>query len=121
MRIDKFTWCVRLAKTRNAAWEFVSKGKVILNSLAVKPSKQVKPGDTIGIKIHQAIFEYEILRIPKSRVGAKLVTDLIQDLTKPQEKEKHSLFLLNQATYRQNGKGKPNAKQRRTIKRFLEQ
>ena len=36
LRIDKYIWCVRLAKTRSQASELVSKGKIKLNKVSVK-------------------------------------------------------------------------------------
>ena len=38
MRVDKWLWVARLAKTRPDAAEAVSGGKVHLNGRAVKPS-----------------------------------------------------------------------------------
>lgn len=119
MRIDKFTWCVRLTKTRALAAEAVSKSKVKLNSVGVKASKDVNVGDVLSQQKHNAIFEYEVLLIPKSRLGAKLVANHLKDITAPEEVEKYRFYQLNQATYRENGKGKPSKKDRRDIGKFL--
>ena len=120
MRIDKFIWAVRLKKTRSLAGETVSKGKALLNGQKVKSSKEVQVGDVVGITMHNALFEYEILVLPKSRIGAKLVADHLRDITQDQEKEKYELYRLNQSNYRQNGTGKPSTKDRRDLKKFLD-
>ncbi|MFT6745812.1 MAG: ribosome-associated heat shock protein Hsp15 [Glaciecola sp.] len=119
MRIDKFTWCVRLTKTRAIAAEFVSKGKVKLNDKSAKASKEVVVGDVISFQKHNAVFEYEVLLVPKNRMGAKLVVEHLKDITNPEEAEKYRLYEVNQATYRDNGTGKPSKKDRRDIGRFL--
>jgi ribosome-associated heat shock protein Hsp15 len=119
MRIDKFAWCVRLTKTRAIAAELVSKGKVKLNGVEVKARKEVSLGDLVSVQKHNAIFEYEVLAIPKSRLGAKLVSDHLKDMTKPEELEKYRVYQTNQSTYRENGKGKPSKKDRRDIRSFL--
>ncbi len=49
MRLDKWLWIARLMKTRSAAAEAVSGGKVHLNGRAVKPSREVGPGDELEI------------------------------------------------------------------------
>jgi ribosome-associated heat shock protein Hsp15 len=119
VRIDKFTWCVRLTKTRAIAAEFVAKGKVKLNGQAVKASKDVSEGDEISFQKHNAIFQYEVLSIPKSRLGAKLVADYLTDITTTEELDKFKVYQTNQSTYRQNGKGKPTTKDRRDLRKFM--
>ncbi|MFT6717440.1 MAG: ribosome-associated heat shock protein Hsp15 [Saprospiraceae bacterium] len=119
MRIDKFTWCVRLSKTRSIAAEAVAKGKVKLNGVAVKPSREVVVGDVLSFQKHNSVFNYEVLLVPKSRLGAKLVLDYLKDITAPEEVEKYRVYQLNQSGYRENGKGKPSRKDRRDIKNFL--
>ena len=119
MRIDKFTWCVRLTKTRAIAAESISKGKVKLNGQGVKASREVKVGDEISFQKHNAIFQYEVLLIPKNRLGAKLVPDHLSDVTTTEEVEKYRVYQANQSTYRQNGMGKPSTKDRRDLRKFL--
>jgi ribosome-associated heat shock protein Hsp15 len=118
MRIDKYIWCVRLTKTRSQATDLVKKGKIKLNEEDIKPSREVKPKDTISVLRHNAKFEYQVLDFPKSRVGAKLVADLILDITKPEEVSKYELYRESQATYRHYGTGKPTKKDRRDLDEF---
>ena len=47
VRFDKYSWAVRLAKTRSQATELISKGKIKLNQQQVKPSREVKENDVI--------------------------------------------------------------------------
>ena len=49
MRIDKWLWAARLMKTRPDAADAVTGGKVHLNGRAVKPSRDVAPGDELEI------------------------------------------------------------------------
>jgi ribosome-associated heat shock protein Hsp15 len=49
MRVDKWLWVARLMKTRSAAADAVTGGKVHVNGAAVKPSREVKPGDELEI------------------------------------------------------------------------
>jgi ribosome-associated heat shock protein Hsp15 len=49
IRVDKFVWSVRLTKTRSIATELIAKGKIRINGLDVKPSKDVKVSDVIHV------------------------------------------------------------------------
>jgi ribosome-associated heat shock protein Hsp15 len=119
-RVDKFAWCVRLAKTRSKATDAVSKGKIKLNNSQVKASKEVKLGDEIQIIKHTAIYTFRIIGLLKNRVGAKLVPDYIIDITTDEEREKYRLYQLSQSAYRDNGTGKPSKKDRRDLDDFID-
>lgn len=120
MRVDKYIWCVRLAKTRSLASEWVSKGKVKLNGEQVKPAKEIRKGDTISIAKNTATFSYKVLEILEKRIGAPLVKDFILDTTPMEEIEKFKQYQASQSVYRQFGEGKPTKKDRRNLDDFLE-
>jgi ribosome-associated heat shock protein Hsp15 len=119
VRVDKFVWCSRLAKTRSKATDLIKKGKVRLNNENVKPSKEIQIGDTLQIMKANATFEYKVLALLKNRVGAKLVADYINDITKEEEIEKYKTYRVAQQTYKQYGTGKPSKKDRRDLDDFL--
>ena len=49
MRVDKWLWVARLYKTRPLAAEAVGGGRVHVNGAAVKPSREIRPGDELEI------------------------------------------------------------------------
>jgi ribosome-associated heat shock protein Hsp15 len=51
MRVDKWLWTARLFKTRALAAGAVRGGRVHLGGVAVKPSREVAPGDELEITI----------------------------------------------------------------------
>jgi ribosome-associated heat shock protein Hsp15 len=48
VRVDKWLWSARLVKTRALAVEALKGGRVQVNGERAKPSKDVRPGDTIA-------------------------------------------------------------------------
>ena len=53
VRIDKWLWAARFFKTRSAATDAVVGGRVHLNDARVKPSKEIRAGDTVEVRIGQ--------------------------------------------------------------------
>jgi ribosome-associated heat shock protein Hsp15 len=51
MRVDKWLWTARLFKTRALAASAVKGGRVHVDGVAAKPSREVGPGDEIEITI----------------------------------------------------------------------
>ncbi len=120
IRLDKFVWSVRLTKTRSIATELIAKGKIRINRLDVKPSKDVKVSDVIHVLKNSAVFTYKIKALIDKRVGPKLVIDYLEDITPLEEIEKFKLYVDSQSVYRQNGTGKPTKKDRRSLDDFLD-
>ncbi|MBX2980774.1 MAG: RNA-binding S4 domain-containing protein [Flavobacteriales bacterium] len=120
MRLDKFLWCVRLFKTRSLATEAMRREQVMLNGRVVKPSAEVKPEDVFALRTPPIWRSWEITTLPASRVGAKLVPDLITERTSFEDLEKLELARLAQAQHRPAGEGRPTKRDRRDMERFRE-
>jgi ribosome-associated heat shock protein Hsp15 len=115
MRIDKYLWCVRLYKTRSLATEDVRVGKVFFGGQIAKASKEVKPGDVIGIKKHGYELKVRIVELPKGRVGPPLVPRYMEDCTPAEELEKKAFLAMAKNLTRQKGLGRPTKKERRNL------
>lgn len=120
MRVDKFLWCVRYFKTRSIATEACKQGKVRVNDTVVKPSREVYPTDKLSVRKNQINYQIEILDLPPSRVGAKLVNIYINDVTPKEEFEKLELLKYSQDYYRKKGTGRPTKKDRRELDDWFE-
>jgi ribosome-associated heat shock protein Hsp15 len=115
MRIDQYLWAVRYFKSRSIATKACKKGQVRVNDQVVKPSREVFPMDKIILRKEQVNLSLDVLDIPKSRVGAKLV-DLYRVNTTPKAAFKQNeLQNLAQDYYRQKGEGRPTKKDRRDL------
>ena len=118
MRIDKYLWCVRYFKTRSIATQACKKGAVKNNSNPIKPSRDVYPGDNIQVRINQINYTFQILDIPKSRLGAKLVDQYRKDTTPKEAFENLELLKYSKDYYRKKGTGRPSKKDRRDLEDF---
>lgn len=115
MRIDKFLWSIRFYKTRSIATEEIKKNRVSIGESTVKSSKEVKEGDVIKIRKNQIDYKIKVIQIPKSRIGAKLVSLHIKDVTEKDQYELLKMRKMTQDYYRNRGEGRPTKKDRRDM------
>ncbi|MCG2419442.1 RNA-binding S4 domain-containing protein [Aequorivita sp. F47161] len=120
MRIDKYLWAVRYLKTRNMATQACKKGSVRVNGDIVKPARDVYPGDKITLRKNQINYQLEVLDLPESRVGAKLVDIYRKDTTPKEAFETNEMLQYAKSYYRKKGVGRPTKKDRRDIDDFTE-
>lgn len=120
MRIDKYLWCIRLYKTRSLATNAIKQGKVKISGASIKPSRDVYPKDILNVRKNQIDYVIEVLDIPPSRVGAKLVDLYRLDKTPKEAFEKLELLKYSKDYYRKKGVGRPTKKDRRDIDDWFE-
>jgi ribosome-associated heat shock protein Hsp15 len=90
LRIDRWLWCTRLFKTRSLAAEAVSGGKVHLNGVRVKPSRNLKVGDQVQITRPGFQFECEVRKLPDRRGSASVAQDCyVESEASRAAREKH--------------------------------
>ena len=121
MRIDKYLWCIRMYKTRTVATEACKQGKVRIQDAIVKPSREVYIGDRLLVRKNQINYELEVLDLPKSRLGAKLVDIYRKDVTPKEALQKLDLLNYSKDYNRKKGTGRPTKKDRREIDDWFEQ
>ena len=120
MRIDKYLWCVRLYKTRSLATKAVKEGKVFVNSKEAKPSKDLELGQKVSIKIAPTFRIFEILDFPKSRVGSKLTSEYIREITPKEDLELlERIQKEKQANASFGIKGRPTKRDRRELSKIV--
>lgn len=120
MRVDKFLWCTRYFKTRSIATNAIKKGQVKVNDATVKPSRDVYPMDIILVRKNQINYKLQVLDLPESRIGAKLVDIYRKDITPKENLEKLDLLKFSKDYYRKKGAGRPTKKDRRDIDEVYE-
>jgi ribosome-associated heat shock protein Hsp15 len=89
-RIDRWLFGVRLFKSRSAAADAVSGGRVHLNGERVKPSRGVKPGDTVAFTRSTVVFECVVATVPLRRGPASEAVRCYEET--PASKTRHADF-----------------------------
>ena len=119
VRIDKYLWSVRLFKTRSLATDFINKDRVSINGIPLKPSRMIKKGDIFLFKENQILRTYKVKEVLDNRVGAKLVSNYLEELTPKEELERLELLKITQPVVRDRGTGRPTKKDRRDLGEFF--
>lgn len=118
-RVDKWLWSVRLFKTRTLAGEACRGGKVRIGDERVKPSRLLKVGELVHVQQEDILREVKVVGLLKNRVGAKLVSEYMEDLTPPERIEEQKLTFAQAILRRDRGAGRPTKRERREIDEFF--
>jgi ribosome-associated heat shock protein Hsp15 len=79
MRVDKWLWTVRLFKTRALALAAVKGGRVHVDGMAVKPSRDLRPGDELEITVGDARRTVIVRGAAERRVSAAEAAKLYEE------------------------------------------
>lgn len=119
-RLDKWLWAVRIFKTRSIAADACKKGRVSINSALAKPARMVKEGDIVSVKKPPVTYSFKVLQTIDKRVGAKLVPEMMENVTPKSEYEILEMNRLSGFIDRGRGLGRPTKKDRRKIEEFTD-
>ena len=118
-RLDKWLWASRIFKTRTIAADACKNGRVAVNDVLVKPSRMVKVGDVISVRKPPVTYTFRILQTIEQRVGAKLLPEIYENITSPDQYELLEMNRISGFIDRQRGTGRPTKKERRAMDAFL--
>jgi ribosome-associated heat shock protein Hsp15 len=119
VRMDKWLWSVRLFKSRSMAVAACLAGHVKIGGSIVKPSREVRVGEEITVFAGRLLRTVKVLALLDQRVGAKLVSQFLEDLTPPEEYARAREEALQSRVRFPTGFGRPTKKQRRQLEPFL--
>ncbi|MEG1728960.1 MAG: RNA-binding S4 domain-containing protein [Bacteroidaceae bacterium] len=119
-RIDKWLWAARIFKTRTLAAEACKNGRITIKGMQMKPSRTVKPGDVISVRKPPITYSFLIKQTIEKRVGAKLLPDVLENVTTPEQYKILEMSKVSGFVDRARGTGRPTKKDRRAIEDFTE-
>lgn len=118
VRIDKWMWATRIFKTRTIASEACKKNRVMVGGTTVKSSRMIKIGDVIQVRKPPVIYSFKVLALTDKRMGAKLVSQFLENITPPDQYEILELNRISGFVNRAKGTGRPTKKDRRELEQF---
>ena len=119
-RIDKWLWAARIFKTRSIAAAACKKGQVSMGGTQLKASRMVKSGDIINVRKAPITYSFRILQPIERRVGAKLIPEILENVTAPDQYELLEMSKISGFVGRAKGTGRPTKKERRSLDDFRE-
>ena len=118
-RIDKWLWAARIFKTRSIAADACKNGRVSVGTTNVKPSRTVKAGDVVSVRKPPVTYSFRILKPIEQRVGAKLLPEIYENVTSPDQYELLEMTRISGFVDRARGTGRPTKKDRRQMDAFV--
>ena len=118
-RIDKWLWAARIFKTRSIAADACKNGRVTIGGVNVKPSHTVKAGETVCVRKPPVTYSFRILKTIEQRVGAKLLPEIYENVTTPDQYELLEMNRISGFVNRARGTGRPTKKDRREMEAFV--
>ena len=118
-RIDKWLWAARIFKTRTLAADACKNGRVTIEGVNVKPSRMVKVGETVSVRKPPVTYSFRILKTIEQRVGAKLLPEIYENVTAPEQYELLEMTRISGFVDRARGTGRPTKKDRRSLDAFI--
>lgn len=118
VRIDKWLWSARLYKTRAIATEACRKGRITQKGITLKASRIIKEGDIIEVRKPPITWAFKVLKAVNNRVGAKLVPEIMENVTSPEQLELLEMSRMAATSQRARGLGRPTKKDRRDLDAF---
>ena len=119
-RIDKWLWAARIFKTRSIAADACKNGRVMVGGVSVKPSRMVKEGEVVSVRKPPVTYSFRILKCIENRVGAKLLPEVYENVTDPQQYELLEMSRISGFVDRARGTGRPTKKDRRQMDAFID-
>jgi ribosome-associated heat shock protein Hsp15 len=120
LRLDKYLWAIRLYKTRSAATDACTQGKVKLDGQSAKASRPVHVGETYEVKTEQKKWLIRVTALLDHRVQYSEAIRHYEDVTPAEELERLAFQAATFHTGKRLSKiGRPTKKNKRDIDRFL--
>ncbi len=113
VRVDVWTWAVRLFPTRSTAAAAARGGHIKINGKSIKPAQVVHVGDNIQTRYGDVERIVVVKHLITRRVGAVLARENYEDLTPIREASSSPLI-----GKRERGAGRPTKRDRRQLDRL---
>lgn len=118
--MDKWLWAARIFKTRSIAADACKSGRVTIGGVKQKASKMIKEGEIIEVRKPPITYSFKVLKAIQNRVGAKLVPEVLENVTAKEQLELLEMNRIGGFIGRARGTGRPTKKERRELDDFIQ-
>ena len=91
----------------------------MISGVQQKPSKMIKEGEVIQVRKPPITYSFKVLKCIQNRVGAKLVPEILENVTTPDQYELLEMNRISGFVNRARGMGRPTKKDRRDLDDFI--
>lgn len=119
-RLDKWLWAARIFKTRTIAADACKNGRISIAGVKQKASKMIKEGDVVEVRKPPVTYSFKVLKTIQNRVGAKLVPEVLENVTPKEQLELLEMNRISGFVGRARGTGRPTKKERRDLDDFIQ-
>lgn len=92
----------------------------MIDGVKMKPARMVKEGDVIQVRKPPVTYSFKILKAIQNRVGAKLVPEVLENVTSADQYELLEMNRISGFVGRARGTGRPTKKDRRDLDDFIQ-
>lgn len=118
--MDKWLWAARIFKTRSIAADACKNGRITMSGVKQKASKMIKEGDIVEVRKPPITYSFKVLKAIQNRVGAKLVPEVLENVTAKEQLELLEMNRISGFVGRARGTGRPTKKERRELDDFIQ-
>ena len=120
LRLDKWLWVARFCRTRSLAGQAIEHGRVVVNGLTAKASRELRPGDTVTLRLDGGLQRTVVVRaIAAQRGPATTAQSLYEEtaLSLAERERAAEARRLAPDPAQSIGEGRPTKRDRRDLER----
>ena len=120
LRLDKWLWVARFCRTRSLAGQAIEHGRVVVNGLTAKASRELRPGDTVTLRLDGGLQRTVVVRaIAAQRGPATAAQSLYEEtaLSLAERERAAEARRLAPDPAQSIGEGRPTKRDRRDLER----
>ncbi|HKI65620.1 MAG TPA: RNA-binding S4 domain-containing protein [Burkholderiales bacterium] len=119
MRLDKWLWAARFYKTRSLAQQAIEAGRVRLGGERVKPSREIRPGELLAIRVQDLEWQI-VVRGLSQRRGPSAEARLLYEESESSRTAREALLARRKVAYEpaHELEGRPSKQDRRALRKL---
>lgn len=120
LRLDKWLWVARFYRTRSLAGQAIEHGRVAVNGLTAKAARELRPGDTVTLRLDGGLQRTVAVRAIAAQRGPATTAQLLYEetaLSLAERQRAAEARRLAPDPAQSIGEGRPTKRDRRDLER----